>query len=147
MPEPDRSLYRLRLPSPFLADERLDVSLRNVEDGDDAALDALMDVAQSGTVAEWRASGGDQAASVVAMDPSGSIVAAALVATIDENMSLLSSVMTTPERQRDGLATAVTSLALVELAVRGVNVVIAGVTKGNEPSERLMSRFGFASVS
>lgn len=147
MPEPDRSLYRLRLPSQFLADERFDVTLRNVEDGDDAALGWLMEAGDGGTVAEWRASGGDASASVVAQDPSGTIVAASLVTAIDENTALLAYAVTVPERRRDGLATAVVSLSLVELAVRDTRTAIAAIAVGDEPSERLMSRFGFASVS
>lgn len=145
----------------FLADERFDVSLRNVEDADDAALGQLMEAAYAGTIDEdlgensdglveiqdWRANGGDPTASIVALDPAGAIVAASLITAIDDKTSLLGYVITAPERKRDGVATAVVSLSLVELAVRGTQTVIAAVTVGNTPSERLMSRFGFVSVS
>lgn len=161
MSDPERLLYRLRLPSVFLAGERLDVSLRNVGDSDDVALGQLMEAAYAGTIDEdlgdnadglieiqdWRANGGDPTASVVAVDPTGVIVAASLITAIDDKTSLLGYVITAPERKRDGVATAVVSLSLVELAVRGTQTVIAAVTVGNVASERLMSRFGFVSVS
>lgn len=157
MTEPARHLYRRLLPGAPIVQPPPEILVRNVADDDDPALARLMERAYAGTVdehlddnddgdveiAQWRTNGADPTTSVVLHDHAGAPLAAALVSTLDDTTALLAYVITDPDHKRGGLATVAVSSALVELTVADRRVVIAAVTEGNEPSQRLMARFGF----
>jgi predicted GNAT family acetyltransferase len=161
MDEPVRHLYRRTLPGAPLVQPPGHLGVRNVDEDDDPMLARLMERAYAGTVDEhlggnndgaveivqWRATGADPASSVLLHDDAGTVLAAALVSTLDATSSLLAYVITDPDHKRTGLATIAVSSALVELTIADRRIVIAAVTEGNEPSERLMNRFGFTRVN
>ena len=158
--EPPRSLYRLeRVPS---VDRPLPAGLhtRTVADGDDAALAKLMERAYSGTVdeqlggnsdgavelADWRGAGACAGVSVVVVDAAGSVVSASMCSGNWDRELWISYVITEPGWKGRGLGTAAVADSVRQIRERSDVEVLAGVTDGNVPSERLLGSVGFKRV-
>ena len=123
---------------------------------DDSALARLMEAAYVGTIdqdlgdnddgdveiAEWRANGADAERSRVAEDDLGRLVGASLMSAARSRL-LLNYVITTPAWKQQGVAGALLAASLTAVAELGEQPVVAGVTLGNEPSERLLRKQGF----
>jgi GNAT superfamily N-acetyltransferase len=155
MTDPPRSIYR-RKPSPGLLTRPIPpgTSLRLIDNADDAALGTLIERAYAGTIdddlgdnsdgaveiAEWRAHGAITSASFIAVDIDGHPVAASLVTGAANGAVWIGYVFTDPGWKGRGLGTAVVAASLGILAG---SHVLAGVTDGNTPSERLLTSLGF----
>ncbi len=160
MTEPARSVYRLARSATI--DRRLpsDVRLRTITDADDRALATLMERAYAGTVdeqlggnsdgavemAEWRAATPLVEVSVVAVDADDQAVSASLCSGARDGEVWISYVITDPAWKGQGLGTAVVAESVRLLRDRGALDVLAGVTDGNVPSERLLAAVGFEHV-
>ena len=73
-------------------------------------------------------------------------VSAVLVGWSTRDCPIVSYVMTAPSRKAQGLAADLLARALASLASHGHADVVAWVTEGNTPSERLLARAGFRRV-
>lgn len=157
MTDPPRSRYR-RAPGPALSalparPLPAGIALRSVADRDDAALGRLMERAYAGTIDEdlgdnndgaveiagWRAGSAIAAASFVAVDADDRPVSASL-ATRGSDSVWIGYVFTDPAWKGRGLGAAVVAASVNALAGQPV---LAGVTDGNTPSERLLVSLGF----
>lgn len=162
MREPHRSIYRLTPDAPP-TDRPFPAGLvcRPVADNDDEALGRLMEHAYAGTidealgdnsdgaveVASWRAAGAVPECSVVAVAPVGALVAATMVFRASAGDHWIAYVFTRPEWKGRGLAAATTAESLRALRARHPKTpVLAGVTDGNTPSERLLASLGFRRI-
>jgi GNAT superfamily N-acetyltransferase len=126
---------------------------RPIDDQDDAALADLMERAYAGTIDEHLGGNSDGAVEIAdwrrnAVPPAsfvalreGRIVAASLI-SLNTNDFWLAYVITHPEWKGRGLGTAVVAASLRALDAP----VLAGVTDGNTPSERLLTTLGFTPV-
>jgi predicted N-acetyltransferase YhbS len=126
---------------------------RPIEDQDDAAVADLMERAYAGTIdehlggnsdgaveiADWRRNAVPRASFVALRE--GRVVAASLISSTGGDF-WLAYVITHPEWKGRGLATAVVAASLRALDAP----VLAGVTDGNIPSERLLATLGFTPV-
>ncbi|MEV6239467.1 GNAT family N-acetyltransferase [Lentzea sp. NPDC051838] len=145
----NRTLYR-REPGPL--PELAHQTTRPVHDEDDAALAALMERAYAGTIdeqlggnsdgaieiANWRPHAVPDASFVIHQD---GLVAASLISR-HGNDFWLGYVITHPDWKGRGLGTAVVAASLQALDAP----VLAAVTDGNTPSERLLATLGFTLV-
>ncbi|HEX8864623.1 MAG TPA: GNAT family N-acetyltransferase [Lentzea sp.] len=143
-----RTLYRYA-PGPL---PELPNVTRHVNDEDDAALADLMERAYAGTIDEqlggnsdgaveiagWRRNAVPRASFVIQRDR---LVAASLISLHDEDF-WLGYVITHPDWKGRGLGTAVVAASLRALDAP----VLAAVTDGNTPSERLLATLGFTPV-
>ncbi|NGY60811.1 GNAT family N-acetyltransferase [Lentzea sp. NEAU-D13] len=143
-----RTLYR-RAPGPV---PELPQNLRTVNDEDDAALADLMERAYAGTIDEQLGGNSDGAVEIAGWRPNAvpdasfvvdenQLVAASLISRHD-NEFWLGYVITHPEWKGRGLGTAVVAASLRALDAP----VLAAVTDGNTPSERLLTALGFTPV-
>ncbi|MET9628802.1 GNAT family N-acetyltransferase [Lentzea sp. NPDC006480] len=143
-----RTLYR-RAPAPL---PELPNVTRPINDEDDVALADLMERAYAGTIdeqlggnsdgaveiASWRHNAVPHASFVI---DQGGLVAASLI-SLNGNDFWLGYVITHPDWKNKGLGTAVVAASL-----RALNApVVAAVTDGNTPSERLLTALGFTPV-
>ncbi|WP_189254097.1 GNAT family N-acetyltransferase [Lentzea flava] len=144
----NRTVYR-REPGPVPG---LRHNLRPVNDEDDAALADLMERAYAGTIDEHLGGNSDGAVEIAGWRPTAvphasfvadedGIVAASLISRNGDDF-WLAYVITHPEWKGRGLGTAVVAASLRALDAP----VLAGVTDGNTPSERLLARLGFTPV-
>jgi len=159
MSDRPRSVYARELVGPVPAGaDPAGLTLRLVEPGDDPALGGLMERAYAETIdddlgdnddgaveiADWRATGAAPAASVVATSPDGAVASACLVSRDCDGTLWISYVITDPSAKGKGVARAVVTDALRRLHASDPGErVLAGVTDGNTPSERLLVRLGF----
>ncbi|WP_112261627.1 GNAT family N-acetyltransferase [Lentzea terrae] len=143
-----RTLYR-RAPGPV---PDLPQNLRTVNDEDDAALADLMERAYAGTIDEQLGGNSDGAVEIASWRPTAvpdasfvvdedQLVAASLISR-HGNDFWLGYVITHPEWKGRGLGTAVVAASLRALDAP----VLAAVTDGNTPSERLLTTLGFTPV-
>jgi GNAT superfamily N-acetyltransferase len=143
-----RTLYR-RAPGPV---PDLPQNLRTVNDEDDAALADLMERAYAGTIDEQLGGNSDGAVEIASWRPTAvpdasfvvdedQLVAASLISR-HGNDFWLGYVITHPEWKGRGLGTAVVAASLRALDAP----VLAAVTDGNAPSERLLTTLGFTPV-
>lgn len=143
-----RTLYR-RAPGPV---PDLPQNLRTVNDEDDAALADLMERAYAGTIDEQLGGNSDGAVEIASWRPTAvpyasfvvdedRLVAASLISR-HGNDFWLGYVITHPEWKGRGLGTAVVAASLRALDAP----VLAAVTDGNTPSERLLTTLGFTPV-
>lgn len=143
-----RTLYR-RAPGPV---PDLPQNLRTVNDEDDAALADLMERAYAGTIDEQLGGNSDGAVEIASWRPTAvpdasfvvdedQLVAASLISR-HGNDFWLGYVITHPEWKGRGLGTAVVAASLRALDAP----VLAAVTDGNTPSERLLAKLGFTPV-
>jgi Acetyltransferase (GNAT) family len=159
--EPPRSLYRLE------RDVTLDrplpdgLSLRGIVDGDDGVLAVLMEHAYAGTIdeqlggnsdgaveiAEWRAGSALPDISVAVVDADDTVVAASMCSGSWDSEVWIAYVITEPAWKARGLATAATTESIRRIRQRSRTVVLAAVTDGNLPSERLLASVGFDRVA
>jgi GNAT superfamily N-acetyltransferase len=159
--DPPRSLYRLErdmmveraLPSGLL--------VRTVSDRDDAALGELMERAYAGTideqlgdnsdgaieVAAWRDEPALVEASVVIVESDDTVLAASLCSGSWDREVWIAYVITEPPWKGHGLGTV--AVAESVRRIRGCSNVeiLAAVTDGNTPSERLLTSIGFERVA
>jgi predicted GNAT family acetyltransferase len=149
----NRILYR-REPAVATAPAVHGIRLRPLADHDDAALDRLMERAYAGTIdddlgdnndgaveiATWRGRGAMTAASFVAVGNDDEPVSASLVTAGSNGSAWISYVITNPGWKGRGLGTAVVAASLAALAD---TTVLAGITDGNTPSEKLFATLGF----
>ncbi|MFI9379770.1 GNAT family N-acetyltransferase [Kutzneria sp. NPDC052558] len=148
----DRSLYR-RDPGPTPARQADGVTLRPLTPDDDTALGTLMERAYAGTIDDDLGDNNDGAveiaawrqraiadASFVAVGEDNQPLAASLVSPGRDGTAMIAYVITDPQCKGRGLGTAVVAASLQ--ALPGA-VVLAGVTDGNTPSERLLTSLGF----
>jgi hypothetical protein len=144
-----RTLYR-RAPAPL--PDLPHISTRPVNEEDDAALANLMERAYAGTIDEQLGGNSDGAVEIAAWWPASvpdasfvvqesGIVAASLISRHDNDF-WLGYVITHPDRKARGLGTAVVAASLRALDAP----VLAAVTDGNTPSERLLATLGFTPV-
>lgn len=84
-------------------------------------------------------------ASWVAADSEGRMSSAILVQEWQQ-MPLVTFVATHPEHKGRGLARALTQRAIFALATSGEPALVAFITQGNTPSERLFTSLGFRRV-
>jgi RimJ/RimL family protein N-acetyltransferase len=78
---------------------------------------------------------------------SNSYIAACLVSHLgSENTPLISYIMTRRESKRTGLARSLLEAVLMHLEMAGYSRVLATITEGNVPSERLFTSCGFERV-
>lgn len=160
MSQPLRSLFRWKVDDrPGLGKGQVDLLLREVEDGDDAELGMLMEQAYAGTIdddlgdnsdglieiQEWRREGGVPECSTVAVRDDH-CVAACLVTRAPSGNWWIGYVYTDPAVKSRGIATFITARSLDLVRAAGALEVRAGVTDGNEPSERLLRRIGFVRI-
>lgn len=143
-----RTLYR-RAPGPV---PDLPQNLRTINDEDDAALADLMERAYAGTIDEQLGGNSDGAVEIANWRPNAvphasfvvwehQLVAASLISKHDNDF-WLGYVITHPEWKGRGLGTAVVAASLRALDAP----VLAAVTDGNTPSERLLTTLGFTPV-
>ncbi|MDT7788789.1 MAG: hypothetical protein QOF58_7208 [Pseudonocardiales bacterium] len=144
-----RTLYR-RAPAPLPLLPHFSTRLINEED--DAALADLMERAYAGTIDEQLGGTSDGAVEIAAWRPTSvpdasfvvhenGIVAASLISRHDNDF-WLGYVITHPDWKNKGLGTAVVAASLRALDAP----VLAAVTDGNIPSERLLAALGFTPV-
>lgn len=144
----NRTVYR-REPGPVPV---LGQNIRLVNNEDDAALADLMERAYAGTIDEHLGGNSDGAVEIAGWRPSAvpdasfvacedGIVAASLISR-NGNDFWLAYVITHPAWQCRGLGTTVVAASLRALDAP----VLAGVTDGNTPSERLLTALGFTPV-
>ena len=159
MLEPSRSVYRLvrvGVDGSLVAGFRS----RTVTDRDDLALGELMERAYAGTVDEqlggnsdgavevagWRAAGALAEASVAVVEADESLVSACMCSGSLDGEVWIAYVITDPLWKGHGFATAAMAESVRRLRAHGVVDVLAGVTDGNVPSERLLEAIGFERV-
>ena len=125
-------------------------------EADDTALGRLMELAYAGTIdqqlgdntdgtveiASWRATVADPACSRIARTVDGELVAACLVGRW-EDVAFIAYVMTLPTWKQRGVARALVAGSLDALHDVGDEHVVATITEGNVPSERLFAQLGF----
>lgn len=144
-----RTLYR-RAPGPV--PDLPQHLLRTITDEDDAVLADLMERAYAGTIDEQLGGNSDGAVEIAGWRPNavpdasyvvdeGQLVAASLISR-HGNDFWLGYVITHPEWKGRGLGTAVVAASLRVLDAP----VLAAVTDGNTPSERLLTTLGFTPV-
>jgi L-amino acid N-acyltransferase YncA len=81
---------------------------------------------------------------VIAGDPNDVLLSACLVAYLtDEEAPLIAYVMTRRASKMHGLARTILNDVLARLENAGHDVVLATITEGNTPSERLFGSIGF----
>lgn len=68
----------------------------------------------------------------------------ATLVSMDEHEPLLAQAYTTPERQGEGLASALIQLSMNALASKGLTVLHLMATLGNDPAEHLYRKLGFS---
>jgi GNAT superfamily N-acetyltransferase len=160
MSESLRSLYRLERVASFDRSLPDGLHLRTVTDSDDAALAGLMERAYAGTideqlggnsdgaveVAEWRAAGALAEVSVAVVNADDTVVSASMCSGRWDREVWISYVITEPTWKGRGLATAAVAEAVRRIRERSEVVVLAGVTDGNVPSERLLGTGGFKRI-
>jgi GNAT superfamily N-acetyltransferase len=160
MTERPRSVYRLARPA--IVDRPLPggLRLRTITDADDGVLATLMERAYAGTVDEqlggnsdgavemtdWRAATPLAEVSVVVVDAEDHVVSASLCSGFWDDEVWISYVITDPAWKGRGLGTAVVAESVRQLRRRAEVDVLAGVTDGNIPSERLLAAVGFERV-
>jgi GNAT superfamily N-acetyltransferase len=134
--------------------------LRTVTDGDDNALAELMERAYAGTVdeqlggnsdggvevADWRAAAALGEVSVAVVDADDTVVAASMCSGSWDREVWISYVITEPAWKGRGLATAAVTESVRQIRERCAADILAGVTNGNVPSERLLATVGFVRV-
>jgi L-amino acid N-acyltransferase YncA len=155
-----RSLYRLERevthdrPLP----DRL--RLRTIVDGDDGVLASLMERAYAGTVdeqlggnsdgaveiAEWRAGSALPEISVAVVDADDTVAAASMCSGTWHSEVWIAYVIAEPAWKGRGLGAAAVAESISRIRQRSTVSVLAGVTDGNVPSERLLASVGFERV-
>lgn len=157
MSEPPRSLYRLERVVSIDRPLPDGLRLRTVTAGDDASLAGLMERAYAATVdeqlgdnsdgavelADWRAAGALAEVSIAVVDGNDSVVSASMCSGRWDREVWISYVITEPAWKGRGLATAAVAESVRQIRNRCDVDVLAGVTDGNVPSERLLGRVGF----
>lgn len=160
MGEPPRSLYRLELVAVIDWSLPDGFRLRTITDGDDGALGALMERAYAGTIDEqlggnsdgavemagWRAASALADVSVAVVDANDSLVSASMCSGTDGDEVWISYVITEPLWKGRGLAKAAVAESIRRIRGHGNVDVLAEVTDGNVPSERLLAALGFERV-
>ena len=160
MSEPLRSLYRLTRVASIDRPLPDGLHLRTVTDGDDSALAGLMERAYAGTideqlgdnsdgaieVADWRAAGALAEVSVAVVNADDTVVSASMCSGSWDREVWISYVITEPTWKGRGLATAAVAESVRRIRERSEVDVLAGVTDGNVPSERLLGTGGFKRV-
>jgi RimJ/RimL family protein N-acetyltransferase len=149
----NRSLYR-RDPAALTAPTVPGVVVRPVTAHDDPALGRLMERAYAGTIDDDLGDNNDGAVEIATWRGRGAIPAASFVAVIDDqpvsaslvtagsnDTAWISYVITDPAYKNRGLGTLVVAASLTALAD---TTVVAGITDGNTPSEKLFATLGFA---
>jgi predicted GNAT family acetyltransferase len=158
--EPPRSLYRLERVATIDRPLPNGLQMRTVTDGDDSALAELMERAYAGTVdeelggnsdgavevADWRAEAALSEVSVAAVDADGIVVTASMCSGTWDREMWISYVITEPAWKGRGLATAAVAESVRRIRERSDVDVLAAVTDGNVPSERLLATVGFQRV-
>ena len=158
---PSRSLYQWRgLIAADAGPAPAGIVVRGCRFDDDPALGRLIELAYAGTIDEdlgdnsdgavemamWRDEPADPESSFVAADADGTLVAASLTSSGSDTV-YISYVFTHPEWKGRGAATACVAASLRALSARNESRrVVAGITDGNTPSERLFARLGFDRV-
>jgi L-amino acid N-acyltransferase YncA len=136
------------------------VRLRTIGDSDDGVLASLMEHAYAGTVdeqlggnsdgavevAEWRAGSAMPEISVAAIDEVDTVVAASMCSGSWDGEVWIAYVVTEPTWKGRGLGTAAVAESIRRIRRRSSVTVLAAVTDGNVPSERLMASIGFERV-
>jgi len=161
MSHPPRSLYRLERHR--FVDRVLPVGLqlRTVEERDDVALGQLMERAYAGTideqlggnsdgaveVAAWRSEPALQEVSMAVVDAGDVVVAASLCSGSWEREVWIAYVITEPALKGHGLATVAVAESVHRIRTRADVEILAAVTDGNTPSERLLTSIGFNRVA
>ena len=161
MSDPPRSLYRLER---YTAVERVvpaGLHVRTVGEGDDLALGGLMERAYAGTideqlggnsdgaveVAAWRDEPALVEGSVAIVDLEDAVVAASLCSGSWSHEVWIAYVVTEPAWKGHGLATVAVAESVRRIRARGDVEILAAVTDGNTPSERLLTSIGFDRVA
>ena len=157
MSEPSRSLFRLERVTSIDRPLPDGLRLRTITDGDDGALAGLMERAYAGTVdeqlggnsdgavevADWRAAGPLGEFSVAVVDDDDIVMAASMCSGNLADKVWISYVITEPAWKGRGLGTAAVAESVRRIRERADVDVLAGVTDGNAPSERLLATVGF----
>ena len=160
MSELSRSRYRLAAHTTAARVLPAGLQVRTVEDGDDAALGRLMDRAYAGTideqlggnsdgaveVASWRDEPALAEVSVAVVDADDTLVAASLCSGDWDREVWIAYVITEPAWKGRGLATVAVDESVRRIRARADVEVLAAVTDGNTPSERMLASIGFERV-
>jgi len=160
MSELPRSVYRLERVVSVERPLPDGLRLRTVADDDDGVLAELMERAYAGTVdeqlggnsdgavevADWRAAAALSEVSVAVVDADDAVVAASMCSGTWGHEVWIAYVITEPARKGQGLATAAVAESVQRIRERSDVDVLAGVTDGNVPSERLLASVGFERV-
>jgi GNAT superfamily N-acetyltransferase len=137
------------------------LQLRTIGERDDVALGELMDRAYAGTideqlggnsdgaleVAAWRTEPAIQEASTAVVDAGDRVVAASLCSGGWEREVWIAYVITEPALKGRGLATVAVAESVRRVRARSDVQILAAVTDGNTPSERLLTSIGFDRVA
>lgn len=158
--EPPRRVYRLE-PDRIVMRPLLDgLRLRTVTVADDDALARLMERAYAGTVdedlggnsdgavevADWRASRALGIVSVAVVDAHDKLLAASMCSGSWDGEVWIAYVITEPAWKGQGLGTAAVAESVRLVRERCSVDVLAVVTAGNVPSERLLAAVGFEPI-
>ena len=161
MSDPPRSLYRLER---YTVVERVlpaGLQIRTVGEGDDFALGGLMERAYAGTideqlggnsdgaveVAAWRDEPALVEVSVAIVDMDDAVVAASLCSGSWAHEVWIAYVVTEPAWKGHGLATVAVDECVRRIRARTGVEILAAVTDGNTPSERMLTSIGFDRVA
>jgi GNAT superfamily N-acetyltransferase len=157
MSEPARSLYRLERVASIDRPLPEGLRLRTITDSDDGGLAGLMERAYAGTVdeqlggnsdgavevADWRATGPLGEVSVAVVDEYDTVLAASMCSGSMTDKVWIAYVITEPAWKGRGLGTVAVAESVRRVRDRSDVDVLAGVTDGNVPSERLLATVGF----
>ena len=152
-----RSLYRLErsaIVEPVLP---AGLRVRTVRERDDVALGGLMERAYAGTIDEQLGANSDGAVEIAAwrdepallevsvaiVDIDDTAVAASLCSGTWDRQVWIAYVITEPAWKGHGLATRAVAGSVRGIRARADVEVLAAVTDGNTPSERLLTSIGF----
>ena len=159
--DPPRSVYRLK--GEIMVERALPsgLRLRAVSDRDDTALGVLMDRAYAGTVDEqlggnsdgamevtlWRDEPALVPESVVVVDSDDTVLAASLCSGSWDREVWIAYIVTEPLWKGRGLGTRAVAESVRRIRARSNVEILAAVTDGNTPSERLLTSIGFERVA
>ena len=155
-----RSLYRIERSTSVDRALPAGLQVRAVGEGDDVALGGLMERAYAGTideqlggnsdgaveVASWRDEPALAEVSVAIVDSDDTVVAASLCSGTWDREVWIAYVITEPAWKGHGLATVAVAESVRRIRARAEVTILAAVTDGNTPSERLLTSIGFERV-